>query len=232
VIFHRDPKEARLRGYDCMQLGLMLQIFGAILLAAVDANSTAGDFAIFFANILIILGAALLVGGCGTFAVYHGRDRWWGMLGLFSVVGVLVILIIPRSPRAIESGGGFEVRYNVPYHRDVWRMDVKVTLDSSVEAGIAEPIMLQVPRGASIAAAMKTLAGPLPILQELIPVLRFQINGERAKQSDELSNGDELLVLKQNAMTESASHPTVISHPDIISHPTASLPESNLPAQM
>ena len=82
-----------------------------------------------------------------------------------------------------------------PYRRDVWRMDVRVTLDQSVGAAVREPIMLQLPRGANVGTAIKTLAGVIPELDTAQSQSeRFAINGQPADRRAELSDGDELAV--------------------------------------
>jgi hypothetical protein len=196
LFLHRNNRESRELGYDAIELGLFGQGLGLILV--MSTIGTAANVAQWIGELSAVLGTALLVAGCGKHAVYQGRSKWWGLMGLLSLVGVIVVLTIGAIPRAHDLTGGFEVRYTEPYRRDVWRMDVRVRLDESVGAGVAEPIQLQVPRGASVSSAIKILAGPIPILKESMLDLKYEINGVAAKAVDELSDGDELLVKKMN----------------------------------
>jgi hypothetical protein len=57
-----------------------------------------------------------------------------------------------------------------------------------------EPITLQLPRGASVAMAVKTLAPVLPSMRREPSALRFRVNGLPAKPADEMNDGDELSI--------------------------------------
>jgi hypothetical protein len=45
---------------------------------------------------LLLLGAAALVGGLAFYARMRGRDAWWGLLGLLSIVGLVILYILPK----------------------------------------------------------------------------------------------------------------------------------------
>jgi hypothetical protein len=186
-------KIARLKGMDYLWFGLIGQIAGLCLVDAglADPSSSpliAGEFA-------LVLFTGILVGGCGKYARYHGLNRWWGLLGFLNVLGVLILILLPRRQGRQTDGAGFSVIFAEPYRRDVWRMDVRVILDQTVGTAVREPIMLQLPRGVNVGSAMKVLAGAIPgLFDGELPSARYTINGNPADRRTELSDGDELVV--------------------------------------
>jgi hypothetical protein len=148
--------------------------------------------------LLIALGTAVLVAGGGTYAVYHGRSRWWGLLGLLSLGGIIALLCLTVG-RGHSRRRGFSVIFAEPYRRDVWRMDVRVMVDASLGDCRTEPIMLQLPRGASVAAAVKALAPIFPSMGREPTDLRFLVNGQVAKATDDMSDGDALMIARRDA---------------------------------
>jgi len=193
VFVYSRRKFARSMGLDYLGAGLVGQAMGAVLTMAAWGTDDKTPAAI--GNLLLVLGTGVLLGGCGIYARYHRLSRWWGLLGFFSVVGVLILLVLPLISRRRQYGQGFAVMFAEPYRRDVWRMDVRVTLDRSLGTAVREPILLQLPRGANVGTAMKTLAGVIPELDGgQLPAARFAINGQPADRRDELSHGDELAV--------------------------------------
>jgi hypothetical protein len=183
-------------GLDHLGAGLIGQAMGAVLTVSTWGASRSAPGEIGFA--MLVMGTGVVLGGCGMFVRYHRLRRWWGLLGFFSIAGVAILLMVPlMSPveRRKRSRQGFEVIFAEPYRRDVWRMDVRVTLDQSVGAAVREPIVLQLPRGANVGTAIKTLAGVIPELDTTqSPSERFAINGQPADRRAELSDGDELAV--------------------------------------
>jgi hypothetical protein len=186
-------KLSKLMGIDYLWFGLFGQIAGLILMACAAGASSfqpmmAGEF-------VVILMTGVLIGGCAKYARFHGMSRWWSLLGVFSVPGVLILKTLPVLWREKHRGAGFSVIFAEPYRRDVWRMDVKVTLDETTRAGVREPIMLQMPRGARVGTAMKMLSGVISGLSdEDFPGVRYRVNGQPVDRRTELSNGDELVV--------------------------------------
>jgi hypothetical protein len=73
-------------------LGLLLQIIGIFI------NSPMGmDEAL--SAILIISGLALFVSGCWSYAQEKGLSRAWGLLGLLSFFGLLILLLLPNHKK-------------------------------------------------------------------------------------------------------------------------------------
>ena len=145
------------------------------------------------AIVVLTLGTAVLAGGFGKFAIYHGRSRWWGLMSLTSLVGVMFMFAMVGVPKNRQSGG-FEVMYVLAMQKDVWRMDVRISVEESLGAGKWEPIQMQLPRGASVLSAAKTLAEAVPALNAAIDTAVFRVNGKPAKPVDDLSEGDELTI--------------------------------------
>jgi hypothetical protein len=193
VYAYDRKKLAKAKGIDYLVTGLIGQTFGAILAAIAGEidRSALGVMGCF----LFVMGTGVLLGGCGMFARFHRLSRWAPFLGLLSIVGVSILLTLPTVPNRRKYREGFGVMFAEPYRRDVWRMDVRVLLDQSIGAAVDEPIMLQLPRGANVGMALKTLAGVIPQLDlTQSPRERFTINAEPADRRSELSQGDELAI--------------------------------------
>jgi hypothetical protein len=197
-VFGYDRRRiARLQGLDYLGAGLVGQALGAIL----SVSGWGGPDRVpgVVGGLLLVLATGVLLGGCGIFTRYHRITPWWGLLGLLSFVGVLILLAIPLVPKRRKWGRGFGVMFAEPYRRDVWRMDVRVTLREKLAAAVGEPIMLQLPRGANVGTAMKTLADVIPELNGgYFAEVKFQINGESADRRSELNDGDELAISATN----------------------------------
>ncbi len=186
-------KLSKSMGMDYLRAGLIGQTLGPILIAI--AGEIDGIALGVMGCLLFVIGTGVLLGGCGMFARFHRLSRWSPFLGLLSIVGVSILLVLPSMKQRKKYGEGFSVLFAEPYRRDVWRMDIRVILDESISAAIREPIMLQLPRGANVGAALKTLAGVIPELDlTQSPAERFTINAEPADRRSELSQGDELAI--------------------------------------
>jgi len=183
----------KLMGLDYLWFGLVGQFTGAILIGAAPPEASSAP--VLAGELALLLCTGVLIGGCAMYARFHGLNRFCALLGLFSLAGVLVLILLPPLRRERARGKGFSVIFAEPYRRDIWRMDVRVKLDEKLETGVREPIMLQIPRGANIGTAMKTLAGVIPNLHEGdLPNAEFTVNGIRAERRAELSDGDEIIV--------------------------------------
>jgi hypothetical protein len=186
-------KLSKSMGIDYLTAGLIGQTVGPILIAIAGGIDRIALGVM--GCLLFVIGTGVLLGGCGMFARFHRLSRWSPFLGLLSIVGVSILLVLPSMKPRRKHGEGFSVMFAEPYRRDVWRMDVRVILDQSISAAIREPIMLQLPRGANVGTALKTLAGVIPELDlTQSPTERFTINAEPADRRSELSQGDELAI--------------------------------------
>jgi len=45
---------------------------------------------------LVIVGAAVVVGGLALYARMRGREGWWGALGVFSILGLIALFLLPK----------------------------------------------------------------------------------------------------------------------------------------
>jgi hypothetical protein len=186
-------KLAKLMGMDYLLFGLFGQFVGVVLLIAVPFDPTSAPM--LAGELALVLSTGVLIGGCAMYAGFHRLSRFWALLGLLNVVGVLILILLPLCRRQRERGAGFSVIFAEPYRRDIWRMDVRIKLDEKIGAGVNESILLQIPRGANVGTAMKTLAGVIPNLHDGdLPDAEFIVNGLRTDRRAELSDGDEMIV--------------------------------------
>lgn len=56
-----------------------------------------------YSGVLSFLGLALLLAGLSFYARLRGRSPWFAALGLFSLVGVIILAVLPR--RCLVCGG-------------------------------------------------------------------------------------------------------------------------------
>jgi len=198
-------------GADYILIGLVGQGAGAaVVVGAYGVDS----FLYYAGQAILVLFTGLLIGGCTIYARFCGMRRAWGLVGMLSVLGVLLLVAI-SGVRRLEGREkyreGFGVEFAEPYRRHVWRMDVKVKLDETVGACVNGPIMLQVARGANVGTAMKTLAGVIPELNDgELPGGSYEINGQAADRRSELNDGDELVVRVEGNQKPKARIPNQI----------------------
>jgi len=186
-------KISKLMGIDYLCFGLFGQLMGALLIGTAPPDPASAP--VVAGELALVLCTGVLIGGCAMYARYHGLSRFCALLGLLNLVGVLILILLPQLRRERARGQGFSVIFAEPYRRDIWRMDVRVRLDENLGTGVREPIMLQIPRGANVGTAMKTLAGVIPNLYEGdLPNAEFIVNGRPADRRAELSDGDEVTV--------------------------------------
>jgi putative ubiquitin-RnfH superfamily antitoxin RatB of RatAB toxin-antitoxin module len=107
-------------------------------------------------------------------------------LGFLNILGVSLLLLIPR--RRVGAGAGFDLSIG-SRRRDVWRMEVHVCLPNS-----AEPLLLHLPRGATVEAAARMLIAVLPQLEQTLREGKFLVNSHPVQRSDELADQDKLQI--------------------------------------
>jgi len=71
-------------------VGIVLQIIGKGL-AAADHNLVP------FAFIFVLVGAVFFIWGCMNYAEGKGHSKWLGLLGLFSCLGLIVLILLPDN---------------------------------------------------------------------------------------------------------------------------------------
>ncbi len=87
----------------------MLQTAGYIW--AVSGNRlfiTAVDYAEYppMPGAVVIVGSIMLLVGLAPYAQAKGRTRWWGLMGFFSIFGVLVLALLPDLSPSDDPAGG------------------------------------------------------------------------------------------------------------------------------
>ncbi len=67
-------------------IGILLQIGGRAL---IEGGSQGIGF------LLALAGIAIFIWGCGQYAKGKGYSAWFGALGLFSIIGLIVLAVMP-----------------------------------------------------------------------------------------------------------------------------------------
>lgn len=78
---------------------------------ALGHNGRAGDDLLLFTGVFFVLGEIALVDGLAAHANYKGYSGRWGLMGLLSFVGVLVVCLLPyrESEYSSRRPAGFDV---------------------------------------------------------------------------------------------------------------------------
>lgn len=75
--------------------GLILEFVGIAMSGANPDNPTTG-------RVVTALGAAMLIAGLGLYARAKGRSPLWAVMGLFSILGLIVLALLkdyaPEKP--------------------------------------------------------------------------------------------------------------------------------------
>jgi uncharacterized membrane protein len=64
-------------------LGILLQILGRFVVGGL------------LGLILILVGLVLFIWGCMNYAVGKGHSKWFGLLGLLSCIGLIILIFLP-----------------------------------------------------------------------------------------------------------------------------------------
>ena len=70
-------------------IGLVLQIAGR----TISHDSVSGSSPI--GTLVIIAGIAAFIWGCAQYSLGKGHSRWFGALGLLSILGLIVLVFLP-----------------------------------------------------------------------------------------------------------------------------------------
>ena len=71
-------------------LGAVLQVLGYLL-------SYAGNMAAVAGLLLLMIGTLVFLWGCMNYAEGKGHSRWVGLMGLASIIGLVVLIILPEQ---------------------------------------------------------------------------------------------------------------------------------------
>ena len=94
-------KEYKTRTNLGVGIGIALQMAGALAGPGVvpgDAGAFAlvGGFGSAHASLMLTLaGLVFFIWGCCSYAKGKGYSGWWGMLGLLSCVGLVILVLVP-----------------------------------------------------------------------------------------------------------------------------------------
>ena len=76
--------------------GIVMQIAGNIMVNVGGANATQPNTVMILAGIVVALvGTALLILGLSWYAKAKGQSGWWGLMGLLSCIGLIVLAVLP-----------------------------------------------------------------------------------------------------------------------------------------
>ena len=72
-------------------IGLILQIIGNVLVGPEDVVGRAPLIGVF----LLIIGLGFFIWGCMSYSKGKGHHPAWGLLGLLSIIGLIVLVLSP-----------------------------------------------------------------------------------------------------------------------------------------
>jgi len=72
-------------------IGLILQIIGNVLAGPGDAIGRAPLIGVF----LLLIGLGFFIWGCMSYSKGKGHHPAWGLLGLLSIIGLIVLVLFP-----------------------------------------------------------------------------------------------------------------------------------------
>lgn len=72
--------------------GIVLQLAGNFMTPRSDS---ADAVALLLPALLMIGGTILLIIGLGYYASAKGHSRWWGLMGFLSLIGLIVLAVMP-----------------------------------------------------------------------------------------------------------------------------------------
>jgi hypothetical protein len=99
IVERRERKRRLLQEWGEWLVALSFALgFFCHFLVFMDVSSSRGN-RLPFVTVIAAIGAALLVQAGMIGALMKNRSRWWGLLGLLSVPGALVVLLLRKSCR-------------------------------------------------------------------------------------------------------------------------------------
>lgn len=79
-------------------VGIVLQIVGRVL---VTTDSAGGELV---GSLVLMTGIACFIWGCAQYAKAKGHSPYWGALGLLSIIGLIVLVLLSDKHRAAKAG--------------------------------------------------------------------------------------------------------------------------------
>ena len=70
--------------------GILLQIVGRVIM------TTQGEGAMSLVGVVVALvGTVMLIAGLSWYARAKGHSGWWGLMGLLSIIGLIILAVLP-----------------------------------------------------------------------------------------------------------------------------------------
>jgi len=73
-------------------VGFILQLVGRVML---NGAGNAGGAGALLATLLVLAGAVFFIWGCMSYAKGKGYAAGWGLLGLLSILGLIILALFP-----------------------------------------------------------------------------------------------------------------------------------------
>ena len=89
-----DPTSSEAIGREIARLNRNSLLFGVLGLATQTVGQGMGGLV---GSILVFTGAAILVYAFSLYARMRRQSPWWGLMGLLSCVGLVVLLFLPKK---------------------------------------------------------------------------------------------------------------------------------------
>lgn len=90
-------------------IGVLLQTAGYVWAASQDRLFfSAVDYDRYppGAGAMTLVGSIMLLVGLALYAQAKGRSRWWGLMGLFSIFGIIALALLPDLRPVDDTAGG------------------------------------------------------------------------------------------------------------------------------
>lgn len=80
--------------------GIILQLAGNVMANMGTSNPQNPNWAMALGGLAVALvGTALLIYGLALYAQAKGQSGWWGLMGLLSCIGLLVLALLPDKTK-------------------------------------------------------------------------------------------------------------------------------------
>lgn len=74
-------------------IGILLEILGRVLITSYPSLSIPGA-------VLILVGAVFFIWGCMNYAEGKGYNKFLGLLGLLSCLGLIILIVLPDKHKS------------------------------------------------------------------------------------------------------------------------------------
>ncbi len=70
-------------------IGIVVQLIGRALVAGSNPEQVSQGWAV------VLIGFGFFIWGCAQYAKAKGHSPWFGGLGVFSIIGLLILVLLP-----------------------------------------------------------------------------------------------------------------------------------------